>query len=445
MSKDLARVVANNRNLQCLQLKPIGRFPPPLLEALSKLARLEFLSLNAWTDFQEYSLQQIMESCTSLLHLSLGENDFTQFTLETLRGSLVTQPRLPKSESPICMMGEQEMSVRLEQYDDPIKGRAGRYSEDLNPLEIHSKRAVAVDDTQYFLPILGSSGGDLDYSTMNKHYYFNNQLSKLKRNNQPDTPEINIRKLSLHQTGLRQEFLVNLTNQCPVLEHLSLLDGWGFYPTSRFATILSTSCPNLARLEFREQAMDLQDEFFVSLCQNIPRLQLIHAGTTGFSQGALEAVRAHCRDIVSLNFDGARGIQSKAVDQLLRVCSSLKVLSARGVVLNARDMDPGSRWVCTGLETLVIDVEIYAAILDGPSEQIARRGGQMSTSTLSQGSVQFVRKYVYDQLGDLTRLQLLGLGGGHRVRGVEAGVDLTLESGLQKLETLHCLERGKYE
>ncbi|KAF8971288.1 hypothetical protein BGZ46_010340 [Entomortierella lignicola] len=301
MTDGLVRVIRNNKNLRCLQLKPIGRFPPRLLEALSQLDHLEFLSLNAWRDFQEYSLQLIMEACPGLSHLSLGENDFTRCTLETIHG---------------------------------------------------------------------------------------NQTPKLS-------------KPGLHRTDKSK----------------------ARYKLER-------------RLEFREQALDLQDEFFISLCRHIPRLQWIHAGMTGFSNGALDSIRVQCKDITSLNLDGTRGIQSKALDQLLRTCYSLRVMSARGVVLNARDMDRGSKWACRGLETLVLDIEIYAAIT------MPQSSGHNSRNQLSnQDSVKAVREYVYDQLGDLTRLQLLGIGGGHPVGGTEPGVDLTLESGLQKLDTLHCLEK----
>ncbi|KAF9359065.1 hypothetical protein BGX26_000242 [Mortierella sp. AD094] len=423
MTDGLIQVIQNNRSLRCLQLRPIGRLPPQLLEALSRLNRLEFLSLNAWSDFQEYSLQLVMEACPGLSHLSLGENDFTRFTLETLQGSNLS-PRLPKLGLPCA--GKPEIRVRLERYDDPIKGRAGPYVLDHDPIEIHSKRAVY--DTQS-IPY-----GHLDHHTLphihHQHLYQQSTTA----------PQIHIKTLSLHQAGLRQEFLVKLTSLCPRLEHLSLLNGWGFYPSTRFASILSQSCPNLSRLEFREQALDLQDEFFVSLCRHIPRLQWIHAGMTGFSNGALDSVRAHCKDIVSLNLDGTRGIQSKALDQLLRVCSSLKTLSARGVVLNARDMVRESKWACRGLETLVLDIEIYAATTE-PQSVMANSGGRMSVPTMSHDCVKTVRECVYDQLADLTRLRLLGLGGGHPVRGAEPTVDLTLESGLQKLKSLHCLER----
>ncbi|KAF8940662.1 hypothetical protein BGZ58_005398 [Dissophora ornata] len=416
MTDDLVRVIHNNKNLRCLQMKPQGRFPPHLLEALSQLEHLEVLSLNAWHDFQEYSLQLIMEDCPGLSHLSLGENDFTRFTLDSLLDSETALPSIPNPKLP-CP-GNLETSVKLEQYDDPIKSRNGSYHANHDSLEIHSKRAVL------YTPSSASHNQLPSLAPQHQQH----SLEQVK-GHRPSTAHRNqIRKLSLHQTGLRQEFLVNLTSQCPHLEHLSLLNGWGFYPSTRFASILSQSCPNLSRLEFREQALDLQDEFFASLCEQLPRLQWIHAGMTGFSTGAMEAVRMHCKDIVSLNLDGARGIQSQALDQILRSCDSLKVLSAQGVVLNGRDLSSNgsSRWVCRGLETLVLDIEIYAAV-----------GGSATQSE----SVKIIRERVYDQLADLSRLQTLGLGGGHCVGGTEPGVDLTLASGLEKLTSLHCLER----
>ncbi|KAG0317926.1 F-box and leucine-rich repeat protein 4 [Dissophora globulifera] len=414
MSEDLVRVIHTNQNLRCLQLKPQGRFPPRLLDALSRLKSLQVLSLDAWQDFQEYSLQLIMENCLQLSHLSLGENDFTRFTLETLMDG---DPALSLRK------GDQNKThIRLERFDDPIKGRNGSYNEDHESFQIHSKRAVS-----YLSPT--------QQQQQQQQHHYNNQISAQQpKGYQPSTTNCSsIRTLSLRQAGLRQDFLVNLTSQCPHLEHLSLLNGWGFYPSTRFATILSEACPNLARLEFREQALDLQDEFFVSLCQQFPRLQWIHAGMTGFSSGALEAVRMHCRDIVSLNLDGARGIQSPALVQILNTCEALEVFSAQGVVLNGRDLcsskDGGlTKWACRGLVTLVLDVEIYASAAS-------------SSSPVQPESVKSIRQRIYEQLADLSRLKTLGLGGGHRVGGVEPGVDLTLESGLEQLATLQCLER----
>ncbi|KAF9545136.1 hypothetical protein EC957_011206 [Mortierella hygrophila] len=419
LAEGLVKVLQANKNLERLQFKPHGRMPSSLLKALAQLDRLRLLSLNGWEEFQEYSLQLILESCPRLSHLSLGDNDFTRFTLESFSKEFSTAVApgvfgVGKVEEPV---------VKLERYDDPIKGGNGssaRYV-DQDLLDIHSKRPVL------YRPLSSSSLSAPGFTLERIHPHSDRPTPSYQNktyHNVKTTPLGScLQSLSLHQSGLRQDFLVNLTRQCPGLEHLSLVDGWGFYPSSRFATILSESCPNLQRLEFRQQALDLQDEFFVSLCAQFPGLQWIHAGKTGFSQGGLEAVRLSCHSIVSLDLDGARGIQSPSLDLLLRTCGSLRRLRAEGVVLNGRDLVKDSRWACRRLETLVIQIEVWAAPAGGRSE-----------------SVEEVRERVYGHLSDLTRLQVLGLGGGHRVNGSTAGVDLTLGSGLAKLASLHCLE-----
>ncbi|KAG0294820.1 hypothetical protein BGZ96_000391 [Linnemannia gamsii] len=386
---------------------------------MAELDRLRLLSLNGWEDFQEYSLQLVLESCSSLSHLSLGENDFTRFTLKSFSDDYSTSAA-PRAVGAGKTDG---VVVKLERYDDPIKGRHGssaRYA-DQDLLDIHSKRPIL------YRPLSPASSPfpGLALERLRPHSDRPMPPYQYKTHQTSRTTPLGscLQSLSLHQSGLRQDFLENLTQQCPQLEHLSLLDGWGFYPSSRFATILSESCPNLRRLEFRRQALDLQDEFFVSLCAQFPGLQWIHAGKTGFSQGGLEAVRLSCHSIVSLNLDGALGIQSPSLDLLLRTCGSLKTLRAEGVVLNGRDLVKDSRWACRELETLVIEIEIWATPTGGRFE-----------------SVEVVRGRVYDHLSDLTRLQVLGLGGGHRVGGSTSGVDLTLGSGLAKLASLHCLE-----
>lgn len=419
LAEGLVKVLQANKNLERLQFRPHGRMPSSLLKAMAQLDRLRLLSLNGWEEFQEYSLQMVLESCPRLSHLSLGENDFTRFTLESFSNEYSTTVApggfgVGKAEGTI---------VKLERYDDPIKGGNGSSARhvDQDLLDIHSKRPVL------YRPLSPSSlsapGLMLDQVHPHSDRPTPSYPNKSHQNIKTTPLGSCLESLSLHQSGLRQDFLENLTRQCPGLEHLSLLNGWGFYPSSRFATILSESCPNLRRLEFRQQALDLQDEFFVSLCAQFPGLQWIHAGKTGFSQGGLEAIRMSCHSIVSLNLDGARGIQSPSLDLLLRTCGSLKSLRAAGVVLNGRDLVNDSRWACRGLETLVIEIEIWAAPAGGRSE-----------------SVEKVRERVYGHLSDLTRLQVLGLGGGHRVSGSTPGVDLTLRSGLAKLASLHCLE-----
>ncbi|KAF9118656.1 hypothetical protein BGW39_000968 [Mortierella sp. 14UC] len=419
MAESLVQVLQSNKNLERLQFKPFGRIPSTLLKAMAQLANLRFLSLDGWDDFQEYSLQLILESCSRLSHLSLGENDLTRFTLESFADT-----RSVSAIPELLSTGKTEgLVVKLERHDDPIKGGNGSsvlyVDQDLK--EIHSKRPVLFRSSSPSSSLWPSPPLErIPHSS----YRPTPPYQQKSHQNATLTPLGScLQSLSLNQSGLRQDFLENFTRQCPRLEHISLLDGWGFYPSSRFASILAESCPNLRRLEFRGQALDLQDEFFVSLCAQFPGLQWIHAGKSGFSQGGLDAVRMSCHSIVSLNLDGAHGIKSYSLDLLLRTCGTLKSLRAEGVVLNGRDLAKDSRWACRALETLVIEIEIWDAPL-GESE-----------------SVEDVRGRVYDHLSDLARLQVLGLGGGHRVGGLSPGVDLTLESGLAKLGSLLCLEQ----
>ncbi|KAF9378067.1 hypothetical protein CPC16_011484 [Podila verticillata] len=156
--------------------------------------------------------------------------------------------------------------------------------------------------------------------------------------------------------------------------------------------LLRFTCPELKRFQFRDQGKDLQDEFFLQMIDQFSdQLEWLHAGKTGFSQAALAALLRQqtqirpCQDsllqgqstpfkgLVSLNVDGVRGIQSKSLIQVFEQCCGLKVLSAQGVVLNGRDLfQPSSGlipWSCHDLETLVIDIEIYAAVAIAPPQQ----------------------------------------------------------------------------
>lgn len=475
MADCLVVLLQQNPRLRCLRLQPHGMFPRPLLSALSQLTNLRLLFLNGWQDFQEYSLQLILESCQSLEHLSLGENDFTRFTLESMAMTDFSRYQL------LLKQTGTEKVLRLEKFDDPLKSTSG-----LAPLteqtyvepdlrDFYAKQSVLVSSST-----LGSEGAlayELHLQQLSQQQSGTVYSDPLSYNqqavytspiiaNRPDPAlpvsykqqqerrrqqQTQIRSLNLDHTGLRQEFLLNLANQCPRLEHLSVQASWGLYPSSKFMQLIRFTCPELKRFQFRSQGKDLQDEFFLQMIDQFSgQLEWLHAGKTGFSQAAFAALLRQqsqlqlyqdsvlrqgqptqsFRGLVSLNVDGARGIQSKSMVQLLEQCCGLKVLSAQGVVLNGRDLfhSPSGLvpWSCRGLETLVIDIEIYAAVTTTPPSQ----------------TVETVRYGVYHQLGRLTRLQHLGLGGGHCIIGpkIEPGVDLTLASGLDELSGLHCLE-----
>lgn len=475
MADCLAVLLQQNPQLRCLRLQPHGTLPRPLLSALSQLTDLRLLFLNSWQDFQEYSLQLILESCKSLELLSLGENDFIRFTLESIALTSVSS----RYQQHLKQTGTEK--VRLEKFDDPLKSTSGMapltgqtYAEpDLR--DFHAKRAVLVSSStlgsegalayELHLQQLSQQQSGTVYSdplTYNQQVVYTSPtlahrpnpslpVSHKQYQEQQRQQRTQIRSLNLDHTGLRQDFLLNLVNQCPRLEHLSVQTSWGLYPSSKFMQLLRFTCPKLKRFQFRDQGKDLQDEFFLQMIDQFSgQLEWLHAGKTGFSQAALGALLRQqsqlqpyqdsvllqgqptqsFKGLVSLNVDGARGIQSKSVIQLLEQCCGLKVLSAQGVVLNGRDLfqSPSGLvpWSCRGLETLVIDIEIYAAVTTTPPSQ----------------TVETIRCGVYHQLGTLTRLQHLGLGGGHCIRGSknEPGVDLTLASGLDALSGLHCLE-----
>ncbi|KAG0266123.1 hypothetical protein DFQ27_000170, partial [Actinomortierella ambigua] len=69
----------------------------------------------------------------------------------------------------------------------------------------------------------------------------------------------------------------------------------------------------------------------------------------------------HQHQLVHLTLDGVRGLPSKQLVQVLAQCTSLEHWSAKGLVLNARDVDdPGLRpWACRRLQVFVMDIEIY--------------------------------------------------------------------------------------
>ncbi|KAF9974577.1 hypothetical protein BGZ73_002012 [Actinomortierella ambigua] len=558
---DLNKLLLHNYGqLRSLQLSLQGRIPRDLVYALGNLRVLRDLVLDHWTDFDEYSLELVLlEACPhSLESLSLSDNDFSSFTLESLHTAVLDCPATMTTPTPVLAGAGRSSATALTAttWTGARKEHQKRASDSNSPtasptIPTNRNTTTATNDvsTRARFPSWSERDQDQQQSELcqypqpnncdrrhlpldtNKEMEMNNKvyphlgskfnlplplpchpgtgavIQGLSRGTVPTKPaavETNtqtttnratttqIRSLNLHRATFRQGFLLNLVRLCPKLERLSLLESSGFFPTPTFPSRLARLCPHLRAFEFSSPAerlgggqrqSDLSDTFFVDLLQQFPQTSHLVVGAsrassndederrhdgwvassldnmsassvcvtgapTGFSLKAWKQLlqtfqstpplshhhhhHQHQHQLVHLTLDGIRGLPSKQLVQVLAQCSSLEHWSAKGVVLNARDVeDPKQQpWACRRLKVFVMDIEIYetnigapvaaaaaAAVGPVPDHPPREQHGQEPHQQQEQESVEaVVRRRMYGQLALLGCLVHVGIGGGHSLR-----------------------------
>ncbi|KAF9159355.1 hypothetical protein DFQ26_006619 [Actinomortierella ambigua] len=166
----------NGGQLRSLRLSLQGRIPRDLVYALGNLRVLQELVLDHWTDFDEYSLQRILlDACPpSLVSLSLSDNDFLPFTLESLHNVpaaaavVVDCPPPP----PLLLQGGGTRSSRT-----ALATGAAAWASS-NPSSDHPKRASD--------PILTTTSNSVNDTTMTTDLSTRDHYSSLERDGGQD-------------------------------------------------------------------------------------------------------------------------------------------------------------------------------------------------------------------------------------------------------------------
>ncbi|KAG0356191.1 hypothetical protein BG005_004884 [Podila minutissima] len=219
-----------------------------------------------------------------------------------------------------------------------------------------------------------------------------------------------ITTLRMDKVGCVQDLLLNLCSRFPSLSKLSLSEADELYYSDGFPKRLAHRCPNIKWLDV-SRTEDMDDETMAELISSFPGLQTFIAEETRFGTESLNALVEHCRDLAVLDITNAYEMDSAAMQRLLNSSWSLRSLNAWGVAYNVIEMmqeahreqkrqgesntlTDGQPWVCTGLERLTLNV-IYSP----PDDSRVRNVYPPSRA----------RRFLYDQLGRLTKLRYLAL------------------------------------
>ncbi|KAG0038650.1 hypothetical protein BGZ82_011303 [Podila clonocystis] len=219
-----------------------------------------------------------------------------------------------------------------------------------------------------------------------------------------------ITTLHMDRVGCVQDLLLNLCSRFPSLSKLTLIEANELYYSDGFPKRLSLRCPNIKWLDV-SQTEDMDDETMAELISSFPGLQTFIAEETRFGTESLNALVEHCRDLAVLDISSAYEMDSSAMQRLLNTSWSLRSLNAWGVAYDVVEMmqeahreqkrqgggsilSDGQPWVCTGIEKLILNV-IYTP----PDDPLVRSVYPPSRA----------RRFLYDQLGRLTKLRYLAL------------------------------------
>ncbi|KAG0330599.1 hypothetical protein BG004_002073 [Podila humilis] len=258
-------------------------------------------------------------------------------------------------------------------------------------------------------------------------------------------PHFAIATLRMNSVACMQDLLLNLTSRFPHLTRLSLRESAEVYFGNDFPTRLAQRCPGIKWLDISETE-DMEDETIASLISCFPGLTTLHAQDTRFGSLSLKALGEHCRDLAVLDIESAYDVDSVAMQQFLSKSWSLRTLNAYGVQCDVvhmmkeaireqrrkknaggfytrgsnsnsstsnttttnnnnsnsangtgsseRGLD-GSTWACHRLETLVIGINYTRSSLSENERKLYPPSR--------------ARRFLYDQLGRLTKLRYLGL------------------------------------
>ncbi|KAF8978142.1 hypothetical protein BGZ46_006777 [Entomortierella lignicola] len=240
-----------------------------------------------------------------------------------------------------------------------------------------------------------------------------------------------IMSLCLEHVTCTEDQILNLVSRFPLLSHLSLKESTEVYFSMDFAERLAKRCPKLKNIDI-STTEDTDDDKIASLIKSFPKLQIFKASQTRFGNSSLSTLVECCSDhITILEINSTCSVYGQVVQQLLEKCWALRRFEAWEVSANVPNMmmeaygtgkQVGAsnakrlvtadgtiistdisfnairgQWSCRGIESLVI-------CFDYDSEELSENDQQLF-------SVSKARRFIYEQLSQLTKLKYLAIGG----------------------------------
>ncbi|KAG0320360.1 hypothetical protein BGZ99_004552 [Dissophora globulifera] len=237
-------------------------------------------------------------------------------------------------------------------------------------------------------------------------------------NSKVDDGSWNLRRLTLrgNLSGRGPLIWLPLLRRCPALQDL-IVDLFTDTSVIQLALTLGRSCPQISVMTVKcMMASPQEDSRIADLIQSsLSWRRLSMSFFHGFGPQSIAALVKHSQTLETLILSECDGFTSEDIQTVLSSCPNLRTFQAMTsngmqfsstVYLDANEM-VDSPWVCHRLENLKLVITGMAR----PDLQIDQYG-QALTGPLHDGTITGFeqQRIVYQQLGQLTRLQVLWLG-----------------------------------
>ncbi|KAF8939906.1 hypothetical protein BGZ58_008417 [Dissophora ornata] len=257
-----------------------------------------------------------------------------------------------------------------------------------------------------------------------------------------------LRRLALLDSTMSYRDQLQLVSQCQYLTHLKLQLTRVFErldPKELAAVELEFACPHITHLDLSWST--LQDQEIAWLLRGTPHLTSFKAQMTNLGEITIDTLSgpsSRMRDqLWELDLVDAREMQSAWIQRILCSCSGLRQF--RATEMNAQDVIRPFQ----GTDS-TSSVSSSSAANSRPSSSIPTSGWvclqlrEFQVSIIMNNSLQD-QLLVYDQLSQLTQLQILSLGGNSLSTWFRLEtLDLSLSSGFDRLRTLQELREFNF-
>ncbi|KAF9157281.1 hypothetical protein DFQ26_008902 [Actinomortierella ambigua] len=174
-----------------------------------------------------------------------------------------------------------------------------------------------------------------------------------------DHPVSRILYLNLRNVDVDDDDLLYIVEACPELRELSIAGNSSLEDFSHVAKTLRKSCPHLYALDMASCVEITEDQFTVLWTMLGPQLKIVNLAGTKLGDKALALMARECQSLTRLDIQYCTNISTKGLhDFMCSVSPTLQQLEASGVTIDPEEIDD-REWVCSGLEVLVIHINLF--------------------------------------------------------------------------------------
>ncbi|KAF9977451.1 hypothetical protein BGZ73_005949 [Actinomortierella ambigua] len=195
--------------------------------------------------------------------------------------------------------------------------------------------------------------------------------------------------LNLRNVDISDDDLVYIAEACPELRELSIAGNSSLANFKNVAKTLHQSCRHLYALDLGS-CMELTEDHFTALWTMLgPQLKIVNLAGTKLDDKSLVLMARECQSLTRLDIQYCTTVSTQGLHEFLcTVSQTLQQLEASGVTIDPEQIDD-REWVCSGLEVLVIHINLFdrqKICPAGPPKCVHEMSTSSSSTTTSSTS-----------------------------------------------------------